>query len=166
MFRTSLYLDFIACEAARFAELNLSTNISIRLMVSGLAGRRSVFACVRGMRCVVYLAKWNRLSHSDSRTVVELRAKCRRTITKPAELAANRAKLRLDLDGLPLELVPAHRVTANTQGGCFAEQQILKWRDLASSQRTEIMTPGRFFFIWIGVTKASRAPASMSFVIV
>ena len=35
-----------------------------------------------------------------------------------------------------------------------------------SSQRTETITPGRFFFIWIGVTKASSAPASMSRVIV
>ncbi len=37
---------------------------------------------------------------------------------------------------------------------------------LASSQSTETITPGRFFFIWIGVTNASSAPASMSRVIV
>ena len=36
---------------------------------------------------------------------------------------------------------------------------------LGSSQITETMTPGRFFFIWTGVTNASSAPAAMSCVV-
>ena len=60
----------------------------------------------------------------------------------------------------------ADLVTTNAQGRGFTEEQVLERGDTASSQSTDTMTPGRFFFIWIGVMNASSAPASMSLVIV
>ena len=73
----------------------------------------------------------------------------------------------VDLGRLPLQLVPADRVAADAQGGRLAEEDLLHARRSSARRRgREIITPGRFFFIWIGVTKASSAPAAMSCVVV
>ena len=128
--------------------------------------RRSALCRVRGVGGVVYLAKRNGLSCGDPGTVVEFRTECRRSITEPTKLASNWAKWRLDFDGLPLELMTAHRITADTQRGRLTEEQILERGNLRLVAQNRHHDAGPILFIWIGVMKASSAPASMSFVMV
>ena len=121
---------------------------------------------VGGVGGVVDVAERDACVAGDPGAVLVFGAERRRPAVEPAELPLDRAERRLDLGGLPLQLVAADLVAADAQGGRLAEEDLLhRRRSSRASQSTVTITPGRFFFIWIGVTKASSAPAAISCVV-
>ena len=112
---------------------------------------RALFRISR-MDGVIDFAEGNSAFEGDSGTVLVFGAERGRPIAEPAELPLHRAELGLDLDVLTLQFVTANRITSDAQRRGLAEQQILQAGILPSLHITETMTPGRFFFIWIGVT--------------
>src|SRR4051812_47344980 len=93
----------------------------------GLPGRgmpRLVGRVGRG----VYLAKGDPARGGDPGAIVVFGAEGRRPVLEPAELAADGAERGLDLGGLPLQLVPADGVAADTQSRGLTEEDLLHGR--------------------------------------
>ena len=78
---------------------------------------------------VVDLAERDAVCRGEPGAIVVLGAEGRGAVLEPAELAADRSEPGLDLDALPLQLVPADRIAADPQRGGLAEEDLLQDRD-------------------------------------